>query len=45
MKDYGTEKSKHIAVCLDCKEKKIVRWYLTTEQKEVEVCDDCYLRD
>lgn len=44
MKEYGDEKSKHVGVCKDCKEEKVVRWYLTIKQKEVEVCDECYVR-
>jgi hypothetical protein len=42
MKEYGTEKSEHLGTCNDCKEKKVVRWFLTIEQKEVEVCEECY---
>ena len=43
MKAYGEETSMHVGICKECKNEKVVRWHLTTEQQEVEVCDSCYL--
>jgi hypothetical protein len=44
-KKYGTEESKHLGICVECKEEKITRLYLSMETKECSVCDDCYLKD
>jgi len=44
LKEYGAKKTEHIGVCWECNTEKLVRLFLTTEQKEVEVCMDCYLK-
>lgn len=44
-KEYGSKKSEHLGICIECKEEKIVRWYLTDEWEEIEICDDCYKKN